>query len=400
MASSEKSLFGELSPPLYTVSDPETELYSLALSLIPGLGPRRGARLLQRFGSARAIFEAHRRDLESCGLSGTVAQSIASACTFDDAVMQQERARACGTVLLPFSDSRYPATLREIPDPPLLLFARGRIELLEWLSIGVVGTRRPSSYGKAAAAKLTRELAELGLVVVSGMARGIDTIAHQNSIDGSGGTIAVFGCGVDVIYPAENRALAESISQKGLILSEYAMGSPSYPQNFPVRNRIVSGISSGILVVEGAQYSGSAITARIAMEQGRPVFAVPGNITSRMSWGPNLLIKQGATLVQDASDILNEMDTQERVRLYQRLYGEPRSTESTAAEKEDRPEDWGPSETRVLRALRVDEGQTLDDLMEELPDTSSSEIIAALFQLEMQGAVKQDAGQRYIKLWC
>jgi DNA processing protein len=119
-----------------------------------------------------------------------------------------------------------------------------------------------------------------------------------------------------------------------------------------------------------------------------------------MSWGPNLLIKQGATLVQDASDILNEMDTQERVRLYQRLYGEPRSTESTAAEKEDRPEDWGPSETRVLRALRVDEGQTLDDLMEELPDTSSSEIIAALFQLEMQGAVKQDAGQRYIKLWC
>lgn len=400
MASSEKSLFGELSQPAYAVSDAETELYSLALTLIPGLGPRRGARLLQRFGSPRAIFEAHRRDLESCGLSGTLAQSIVSACTFDDAIMQQERARAFGAVLLPVGDSRYPAALREIPDPPLLLFARGRIELLEWLSIGVVGTRRPSTYGKAAAAKLTRELSELGLVVVSGMARGIDTIAHQNSIDGNGSTIAVFGCGVDVIYPAENRALAENISQKGLILSEYVMGSPSYPQNFPVRNRIVSGISSGILVVEGAQYSGSAITARIAMEQGRPVFAVPGNITSRMSWGPNLLIKQGATLVQDASDILNQMDTQERVRLYQRLYGEARSTESTDTEKENLPQEWGPSESRVLRTLRVDEGQTLDDLMEELPDTSSSEIIAALFQLEMQGAVKQDAGQRYIKLWC
>jgi DNA processing protein len=242
------------------------------------------------------------------------------------------------------------------------------------------------------------------------MARGVDTAAHMEALRGRGSTIAVFGCGVDVIYPAENKALAAEIAARGLILSEYPLGSPAYPQNFPVRNRIVSGISLGILVVEGAQYSGSAITARIAMEQSRLVFAVPGNITSKMSWGPNLLIKQGAVLVQDASDVLNAFPQDVRIRIYEQIYGPGGGNPATPAGQGDAEGESGdtaapraqpsPAQNRVLRVLRVDEGKTLDDLLDEFPEMSSSEIIAALFELEMEGAIRQDAGQRYTRIWC
>src|SRR5581483_5930919 len=178
-------------------------------------------------------------------------------------------------------------------------FARGRLELLEGSGLGIVGTRRPTPYGLAAAERLAGDLARAGLTIISGMARGIDTAAHKSALAVGGDTIAVLGCGVDVVYPSENRRLAAEISQKGLILSEFPMGSTAFPQNFPIRNRIIAGMSSGVLIVEGAQYSGSAITAKLAIDQGREVFAVPGNITSKASWGPNLLIKQGAKLVQD-----------------------------------------------------------------------------------------------------
>ena len=201
-----------------------------------------------------------------------------------------------GTTLVSIKDPGYPNQLREIHDPPVVLFARGRIELMASIMIGVVGTRRPTPYGMAVAERLSRDLARAHLTIVSGMARGIDTASHRAALAVGGPTIAVFGCGVDRVYPAENRKLARQISEDGLVLSEFPMGAPAHPQNFPVRNRIVSGMSAGVLVVEGAQYSGSSITARLAMEQGREVFAVPGNITSKMSWGPNLLIKQGAKL--------------------------------------------------------------------------------------------------------
>src|SRR5206468_3853663 len=169
---------------------------------------------------------------------------------------------------------------------------------LSSLMVGVVGTRRPTAYGTAAAARLARDLSVAGLTIVSGMARGIDSAAHRAALEIQGDTVAVFGCGVDEVYPAENRKLAEQIAQAGLLLSEFPMATPPYPQNFPVRNRIISGMGAGVLVVEGGEYSGSAITAKLAAEQNREVFAVPGNITSKMSWGPNLLIKQGAKLVQ------------------------------------------------------------------------------------------------------
>lgn len=379
--------------------DAETELYWLALALTPGLGPRRGIRLVERWGEVRAIFSASRGDLEDSGLSGAVAQSIASGCIFDEALEQQEKARATGCHILPYQDPSYPQHLRDILDAPLVLFARGDVHLLHEVNVAVVGTRRPSAYGKAAAYKLSRDLAELAICVVSGMARGVDTAAHRGALDVGGKTIAVFGCGIDLVYPAENRDLAAEIAETGLVLSEFPLGSPAYPQNFPLRNRIVSGISYGIMVVEGAQYSGSAITARLAMEHGREVFAVPGNITSRMSWGPNLLIKQGATLVHDAADVLNQLPSQLRVRLYRQMHEQQEGGGYAVTPSPETPA-MDPMHRKVLSQLRADEGLLLDQLMDQLPAMSSSEIIGALFQLEMEGLVKQDIGQRYTRVWC
>ncbi len=220
---------------------------------------------------------------------------------------------AVSLVALP--DPRYPARLREIFDPPVVLFARGRIELLGSVMLGVVGTRRPTPYGPAVTERLAADLARAGLTIVSGMARGIDTAAHKGALSVGGDTVAVLGCGVDLVYPSENRKLAAELEEKGLVVSEFPMGAPAYPQNFPIRNRIISGMSAGVVVVEGAQYSGSAITARLAMDQGRELFAVPGNVTSKMSWGPNLLIKQGAKLVQEWNDVVAELPPQDRRRL-------------------------------------------------------------------------------------
>jgi DNA processing protein len=290
----------------------EEELHWLALTLIPGLGTRTAGKLIQRFRTPQAVFSASRTELEGAGLSGALAQSIASGCTFEDAVAQQEKMLDAGALAVTITDPRYPPLLREIFDPPVLLFARGRVELLQSTAFGVVGTRRPTPYGMAAAERLSGDLARAGLTIVSGMARGIDTASQKAALAAEGNTIAVLGCGVDVVYPVENRNLAGQLASKGLIISEFPMGGVAFPQNFPIRNRIISGMSVGLLVVEGAQYSGSAITARLALDQGREVFAVPGNITSKMSWGPNLLIKQGAKLVQDWNDVVVDLPPEVR----------------------------------------------------------------------------------------
>ena len=262
--------------------------------MVPGLGTLGALRLLDKLKTPMAIFRASASELEGAGVTPAMARNIASGCSFDDAVEQQQKLLNTGAELITLNDPRYPQGLREIFDPPMMLFARGRMELLASEAIAVVGTRRPTPYGMAVAERLSADLAKAGLTIVSGMARGIDTAAHRAALEESGDTIAVFGCGVDVVYPSENRRLYDQIIDRGLLLSEFPMGTPAYPQNFPIRNRIVSGISLGVLIVEGAQHSGSAITAKLAMEQGREVFAVPGNITSKMSWGPNLLIKTGA----------------------------------------------------------------------------------------------------------
>jgi len=388
-------------PEAYSISR-EEELHWLALTLIPGLGTRMAGKLLDRFRTPQAVFRASRSELEAAGVSGGVAQSIASGCSFEDALDQQRKMAERDTHAITRSDPRYPALLREIFDPPILLFARGRLELLQPFHFAVVGTRRPTPYGLAVAEKLSADLARAGLTIVSGMARGIDTYAHKGALSAGGDTVAVLGCGVDVVYPSENRKLAGDLAAKGLILSEFAMGATAFPQNFPVRNRIISGISSGVLVVEGAQYSGSAITAKLALDQGREVFAVPGNITSKASWGPNLLIKQGAKLIQDWNDVIVELPPEVRRQLIER--GRTRLLGSGVASAEGGQASLTGGSLpevgrRLLAVLKVDAAIHLDDLLQLLEDSSASELIAALFELEMLGLVKQLPGKNFVKVW-
>jgi len=382
----------------------EEELYWLALKLVPGLGTRTAGKLLERFRTPRAAFRASRSELEAAGVNGAVAQSIASGCTFDEAAGEQDKMAETGAVAITLGDPQYPQPLREIFDPPIVLYARGRVELLQSLALAVVGTRRPTPYGVAAAERLSADLAHAGLTIVSGMARGIDTAAHKGALTAGGGTIAVLGCGVDVIYPSENRGLATQLAEKGLIVSEFPMGSVAFPQNFPIRNRIISGLSLGVLVVEGAQYSGSAITAKLAMDQGREVFAVPGNITSKLSWCPNLLIKQGARLVQDWNDVVNDLPAESRRHLIERgkqqiLAAGGETAGATQASLLDGAAGLGTVARRTLEALQVDAAVHLDDLIEKVEDVSSSELIAALFELEMSGLVKQLPGKNFVKVW-
>src|SRR5579875_56516 len=381
--------------------DNDAELHWLALRLTPGLGTRKAGQLIAIFRTPQAIFRASRSELEAAGLPGGVAQSIASGCAFEEAAGQQEKLRESGAQLIPLTDPRYPPRLLGIFDPPPVPYVRGRVELLHSVMIGVVGTRRPTAYGTAVAARLARDLAAgAGLTIASGMARGIDTAAHKAVLEAEGNTVAVFGCGVDQIYPAENRKLSLEIAEKGLTVSEFPMGTPAYPQNFPVRNRIISGMSAGVVIVEGGEYSGSSITAKLAAEQGREVFAVPGNITSKMSWGPNLLIKQGAKLVQEWNDVVVELPAEDRRRLSDHFrkqlnLNDINTNESSAPAAAS----LNPASRAVLQALKPDSAVSLDQLVETLEGTSPSEIIAILFELELAGLVRQMPGQSFLRVW-
>ena len=404
--------------PAQTLSD-EEQLFWLALRLVPGLGTRRSNLLLERFRTPQAIFRASPSELEHAGLGGALARSVASGNSFEDAASQQQLLKGSGAQLITLGDARYPEPLRRIYDPPPVLFARGRVELLSSICIGVVGTRHPTPYGIAASERLSGDLARAGLTITSGMARGIDTASHKACLAAGGNTIAVLGCGVDVVYPSENKRLAAEIAATGLILSEFPMAAVAFPQNFPIRNRVISGLSCGILVIEGAQYSGSAITARLALDQDREVFAVPGNITSKMSWGPNLLIKQGAKLVQDWNDVVVELpaplqrkliDAGRERLLNQGLGGNPDGGSSNSAESsgnrdasqsaiQDMQGPQAQATRRILEKLRVDATTHLDTLVESIDDMSPSEIIAGLFELEILGLVRQQAGRNFVKVW-
>ena len=381
---------------------PEDILHWLALRMVPGLGTTGTLKLLGKLKTPQAIFRSSASELEAAGLSPSQARNVASGCSFEDAVNQQNRMLAVGAHLLTLHSQEYPSHLRDIFDPPLILFALGNLSLLTTPAIAVVGTRHPTPYGIAAAERLSADLAKAGLTIISGMARGIDTAAHRAALQARGGTIAVFGCGVDVLYPSSNRKLYDDIARNGLLLSEFPMEAPAFPQNFPVRNRIVSGLSLGVLIIEGAQYSGSAITAKLAMDQGREVFAVPGNITSKMSWGPNLLIKEGgAKLVQEWSDITNELPLAVRRDLVSKaqqqfLPGEPERLTAASQAPEEPLQILG---RKLLSFLKVDAPQQLESLLETFEGSSSSELIGALFDLEMSGLIRQLPGKQFVKVW-
>ena len=368
----------------------------LALTLTPGLGPTRSRRLVEFFGSVDRVFQASLTELEAAGLPVQSAQVLATGRSVDLANEEIARATAADVHLVAFDDPAYPARLKQIYDPPLVLYVRGNPAALSLPGVAVVGTRHPTPYGTGMAERLSCDLATRGLVIFSGMARGVDTAAHRGAITGKGKTVAMFGTGVDVLYPKENSRLAEQIlAQGGALVSEFPLGTFAAPQNFPIRNRIISGISLGVLVVEAAEYSGTRITARCALEQGRDVYAVPGNVTNKNSWGPNTLIKQGAKLVATWEDVWEELPQDVRLALTPPAGAESPGSQTASLFEEP---SLSPHEKKIYSVLKADEAMHLDEIIDKLePNLSSSEIFAALFELELAGKVKQLPGKNFVR---
>ncbi len=372
--------------------DQEKYLSWVALALTPGLGARTAGKLLREFGSPEGVFNASLTALEAQGLPAPVAQAIHSREPLSAAAKELAQAQQAGCRLLTWDEPAYPHLLRQIYDPPPLLYARGNIELLDRHSIAIVGARRPTPYGNQMAERLARDLAERGLVIVSGLARGIDSSAHKGALASTrGATIGVLGCGIDIVYPKENKKIFAQMEERGAMISEFPLGTFPAPQNFPIRNRVIAGMALGVVVVEGAQYSGSLITARLAMECNREVYGVPGNATQPTSFGPNQLIKQGAKLVTSWEDVIEELPTDIRAELL------PVET-TTAAERASLLEQsLSPTQRTLYELLGTDQSRHVDELVEE-SGLSSSEVLAALFELEMQGVVRQLPGKQFLKV--
>ncbi|WP_348268410.1 DNA-processing protein DprA [Edaphobacter sp. DSM 109919] len=382
------------------ISQEQARLAWMALTLTPGLGPTRIARAVKALGAAERLFEISLTELEATGMPAQSAQFIFDGKAREAAENEMQRVAEAGGSILTQADEAYPERLREIYDPPSVLWIRGNVDLLARPGIAVVGTRHPSPYGAGMAEMLSRDLANRRLVILSGMARGVDTAAHKGAIEAGGKTVAVWGTGIDVIYPKENKKLAENIvASGGTIVSEYPLGTFPAPQNFPIRNRILSGMSIGVLVIEAAEYSGTRITARCAMEQNRDVYAVPGNVTNKNAWGPNTLIKQGAKLTATWEDVWEDLPSQIRRQLEDEI-GASGEDESKLAESaslfSNKP--LPQHEQTVLDKLRHDESMQLDDLIEGLEaELGSAEIFTALFELELAGRVRQLPGKNYVR---
>jgi DNA processing protein len=360
--------------------------------MVTGVGSRTAAALIARFGSPAACFEASRAQLESAGLRRESIEALQRGDVREQAAAELRMLEAIGGDALTLNDARYPALLRETFDPPIVLYARGDIaRALAQPAIAVVGSRHCSTYGRNVAEKLARELAERGITIVSGLARGIDSAAHQGALDGRGLTVAVMGTGLDAIYPKENQKLADRIVESGALLTEFALQSPPLPQHFPFRNRVISGMTLGVLVVEGAERSGSLITARMAMEQGRDVFAVPGNITSAKSFGPNTLIKDGAKLVQTWRDVVEELPLEIRAA----ILAAERAESGDAQLKFDEVA-LSEAERAVLTALREDEPTPIDELIATVT-VARGDLMSALLTLEMAGRIQQLPGKSFVK---
>lgn len=378
----------------------ESQLAWLAVVLTPAMGATRTWRVMRRLGDPKQIFTASLTELESLGMPAQSAQFIFDGKARAAAEEEWNRTQENGGSILTPVDEEYPERLREIYDPPAVLWIRGDASLLSRPGIAVVGTRHPSTYGAGMAQMLSRDLAARGLTILSGMARGVDTAAHKGALEARGKTVAVWGTGIDVIYPKENKRLAEQIVESGgAIVSEYPLGTFPAPQNFPVRNRILSGLSVGVLVIEAAEHSGTRITARLAMEQNRDVYAVPGNVTNKNAWGPNTLIKQGAKLTATWEDIWEDLPSETRLELEQEVAitagDESKSQEAASLFSETRLSEH---ERMILERLRQDETTQLDELMELLEgQLGSAEIFTGLFELELAGRVRQLPGKNYVR---
>ncbi len=363
---------------MQTSNDPA--LYWIGLSSIPGVGRVTFRKLAQHFGSPERALSASSSELKAIsGLSDKVINELTSFSWREYAEQELVKAQNAGIAIIIVDDAAYPEALRNTPDPPLFLYVKG--DLHQGDGIAIVGTRKPTHYGLTVTHSISSELASAGLTIVSGLARGIDTQAHRGALAAKGRTIAVLGCGIDVAYPPENKGLMEDISRSGAVVTEYPFGTQPESGYFPSRNRIISGLSRGTVIVEAAEDSGSLITAKYALEQGRKLFAVPGNIGAANSRGSNSLIKQGATLVESAQDILQDL-----------------KIKSAGAQSANAARDL-PSLTRdeepVFRQI-TNEPKHIDLLMKE-SNTTPARISGTLVTLELKGLVRQLPGKYYIK---
>lgn len=364
----------------------------IALTFVTGVGSRTAATLIDKFGSAGSIFVASSHALESAGLKRDTIEGIKGTETREKATREIEELARLGGEALRLTDERYPKLLRETYDPPIVIYALGNVTAaLSQPAIAIVGSRRCSTYGRNVAEKLSRDLAERGITVVSGLARGIDSAAHRGALEGRGLTVGVMGTGLDAVYPKENRKLAERIVEKGALITEFPLTTPPLSQNFPFRNRVISGLSLGVMVVEGAERSGSLITARLAYEQGRDVFAVPGNITSAKSFGPNYLIKDGAKLVQTWRDVVEELPAEMKTTILSAERGES-SVKQISIDEAALSE----SERKLLKILSVDDPVHIDQLIMKA-GLSVGDLMGALLQLEMTDRIRQLPGKSFVK---
>jgi DNA processing protein len=370
-------------------------IYWLGLARVAGLGIRSAHRLIEHFGSAQAAYTASLTELESCGIPARVAQAVFAQEGLKEAESELKAAEKAGCQLLTYDSEDYPPLLRQIPDAPLLLYVRGDLKILSRVAMAMVGTRKPSAYGSQVAHRLARDLADRGVVIVSGLARGIDTCAHRGALEANGGkSVAVQGRGMDDIYPRENRKLAEKVTENGALISEFPIGTGPLPENFPIRNRIISGLSLGVLVIEAAEYSGSLITARLALDQNRDVFALPGNITSAQSFGPNHLIKQGAKLVDQWMDVVEEFPAEVRRQL---MPPEGASEDAVPSESPSLFEQsMSADQKAVFDFLRVDEPAFIDSVLTGVA-MPPARIMQTLLELEMSGLIRQLPGKNFIR---
>lgn len=366
---------------------------ALLLNMIPEIGPVRFKNLVNHFGELPNIFQSSFTELKSVeGISETLARAILSSGDQRSLLEKElQLTKTEGITILTLEHPAYPSLLKTLLDPPPVLYCKGNAKLLSEASIALVGTRRPTPYGERVAGSLARAFSEMGIPTVSGLARGIDTVVHQSTLQSKGKTVAVLGSGLLKIYPPENKRLAESIAEKGLLLSEFPLQFPPEPGHFPRRNRIIAGVSMGTVVVESDEKSGALITAKLAAEQGKDVFAVPGPITSKMSRGPHQLLRQGAKLVESCQDILEEIEPLKQSVLAQFN----KNARPARAAENATPGALSSQESHLLELIHMEPVHI--DFLSTQTRLESGELSQALLNLEMKGIVRALSGKMYVR---
>ncbi|MGE5473442.1 MAG: DNA-processing protein DprA [Ignavibacteriales bacterium] len=352
------------------------------LKSIPGVGEKRFFALKDYFGSPEKVWNASKSDLLCVEGMEKVADAIVSQEFREKAERYMNNLNKNGIRLISIEDSEYPDILKNIHKPPQVMHIKGCMSLQKLSGIAIVGARNATSYGTDMARQLAKELSFRGITVISGMARGVDTYAHRGAVEAGGMTVAVMGCGVDIAYPPENRQLIDKVCESGAVISEYAVGEKPFPLNFPARNRIISGLSKGVVVIEAGEKSGSLITADLALEQGREVFAVPGNADSNFSKGTNSLIKQGAKLVISVEDILEEFEELKNVKIKNK-----QKEELKGFSKEER---------KLIESM--DAGSVHIDVLSRTTGYNVQSVNTMLMMLELKGIIKQLPGKFYVRV--